>query len=166
MYIGLAEALEDVATCSRGVNMQELQALTVTWVAQETEAYVERIDHGGCIVVDVHTTTRSCIMMTVRESHHSVCGLLKTHSIEQFAGPSGVAATVKVVQLATLYAKALEHSHQMRMSHVVWRVLWPALEGVLSRARRKHSEDVEKQVLADIAKVTAPVCRSDGVAMH
>lgn len=40
MYIGLAEALEDVAACSRGVNMQELQALTVTWVASETEACV------------------------------------------------------------------------------------------------------------------------------
>lgn len=88
---------------------------------------------------------------------YRVCGLLKTHSIEQFAGPSGVAATVKVVQLATLYAKALEHSHQMRMSHVVWRMLWPALESVLGRSRRKHSEEVERQVLEDIAKVTAPV---------
>ncbi|KAL0020026.1 hypothetical protein WJX77_004844 [Trebouxia sp. C0004] len=76
--------------------------------------------------------------------------LLLQNALSPFAVPAGLGPTVHCCTLALLYCTALETSHSLMLSPRLMSDLWPTCEQVLQRRLRRLTEDLRREVAAEV----------------
>ncbi|KAL0048399.1 hypothetical protein WJX82_002404 [Trebouxia sp. C0006] len=76
--------------------------------------------------------------------------LLLQNALSPFAVPAGLDPTVHCCTLALLYCTALETSHSLMLSPRLMSDLWPTCEQVLQRRLRRLTEDLRREVAAEV----------------
>lgn len=89
--------------------------------------------------------------------------LLQQHALSPLALPAGLGPTVHCCTLALLYCTALETSHSLMLSPRLMRDLWPTCQQVLHKRLRRLSDDLKREVAAEVDSLAAQTGMSQGV---